>query len=247
MAYPRRNLISPRPLIGVLTLCAGLLAHGYAQAPSTATLPVTFRMLSLGAPVSKVYYDYHGRPVRISAGSTSFSSPRRAEAGQKVDLYREVPAADPNAAPTRETLSSFQLGNGGPYLVFFDVNANNRFDIRTHVVEDSWQEHPVGTMKIFNFSRRKTMVKVNDTIVELEPLETTQFNYSGERQTWLQAAVWENGEWTLRTSSPQVTLPNTRSTLVLLDQPPSPDRPNTRELLLRNFFEQAPQTTPTAR
>ncbi len=242
MALFRRNLKSLLPLACALALGAGLPLGGYGQGASSKSQPVTFRMLALGAPVSNVFYDYHDKPIRISAGSTSLSSPRRADAGQEVELYRVIPAVEPNTAPTKETLSTFKLGNGGPYLVFMQVNPADKFDIRSHVVEDSWQEHPLGTIRIFNFSRRKTMAKVGDKIVELNPGQTALFDYAeGKHQTWLQAAVWEDGEWTLRTSNPQVTLPNTRSSIVLLDQPPSRDRPNTRELMVRNFFESAPQ------
>jgi hypothetical protein len=233
----------------VLALGAALPLAGYGQGVGNGPRPVTFRMLSLGAPVSNVFYDYQGKPIRLSAGSTSLSSPRRAEAGQEVELYREIPPVAPSTTPTKEKLNTFQLGNGGPYLVFMQVNPADNFDIRSHVVEDSWQEHPLGTIRIFNFSKRKTMAKIGDKIVELNPGQTALFDYAeGKHQTWLQAAVWEDGEWTLRTSNPQVTLPSTRSSIVLLDQPPSRDRPNTRELMVRNFFEHAPQPmTPSSR
>jgi len=113
-------------------------------------------------------------------------------------------------------------------------------DISAKVIEDSWATHPVKTVRVFNFSRRRAMVKLADSIVELPTTESHVFPYPDGDQVWLQAATRENETWVLRVGGPQATLPKARSTVVLIDQQPSIERTNPRAVLVRNFIESEP-------
>lgn len=241
MAFTRRNLNPLRTSIHALLLALGLLlAEGSLQAQPVSS-GVAFRTLALGKTLSDVFYDYKGKPVSVMAGSSGFSAPYRAEPGSLIEFYREIPPEKPGEAPVHLKLADFRLGDVGPFLVLIEVNPEDINDVQVHVVDDTWEKHPVSTIQIFNYSERMAMVKVGDEVAQMKTGQSHLFPYSGEMQVWIQAAVREEENWVLRVSGPQAILPNSRSTIVLLDQPPSEDRPITFEVLVRNFLEFAPK------
>lgn len=90
------------------------------------------------------------------------------------------------------------------------------------------------------------MVKLGESVVEMPTTQSHIFPYPDGDQVWLQAATRENETWVLRVGGPQATLPDARSTVVLIDQPPSPDRTNPFAVLVRNFIEfEPPKPAPT--
>lgn len=223
--------------LAVLLLAWGISPVCYAQiAPKP---PVVFRTLALGAPVSGVFYDVKGAPIPVTAGGSGISSPYVAPEGGLVALYRLQPAEKAGEKPYRVPVAAIRIGEGGPYLVLMIVAENG--DISAKVIEDSWTIHPVKTVRVFNFSRRRAMVKLADSIVELPTTESHVFPYPDGNQVWLQAATKENETWVLRVGGPQAILPKARSTVVLIDQQPSIDRTNPRAVLVRNFIEFEPQ------
>lgn len=228
---------------GLFHLLALLVASSALHAQTPAANSTTFRTLALGKSLSNVYYDHDGKAVRITAGSSGFSSPYPGTPGSEIELYRELPPDKPGEVPRRVSLSTFELGEVGPFLILIKVDPENPDDLLIKVVDDSWELHPLGFMRVFNYSPRKALVKVGEEITELNPTQSHQFPYSDKLQVWLQAAVLEEEEWVLRVSAPQVIVPDSRSTVVMIDQEPSEDRPVTDALLVRNFIERAPQPT----
>ncbi|WP_309398364.1 hypothetical protein [Cerasicoccus maritimus] len=226
---------------------ASLLGLGIALASATALAQdavettASFRTLALGKTLSNVFYDIDGKPKTIMAGSSGFSSPYQTEIGEKVEIYREIPGEKPTDPPQKLSIADFTLPDAGPYLVLFHVNPLDTNNVLIKVVNDSWELHPVGFMRVFNYSPRLAMIKIGDEVAELRTSDSHQFPYSDKLQVWLQAAVLEKEEWALRVSAPQALIPNSRSTIVLVDQEPSEDRPVTEELLVRNFIERAPK------
>ncbi len=200
----------------------------------------SFRTLAIGKSLSGVYYDFEGNTSRISAGSSNFSREYKSNVGQKVSLYRQLPPAKSGLPPIKHELVEFVLDKPIPYIVLFQVNPKDTNDVRVKVVEDSWDDHPVGTMRLFNYSPRLVMVKIGSETAQLATAESKLFPYSDNLQVWIQAIVLDGDEWSLRLSTPQVIMPNTRSTLILVDQLPTIGRPESEELLVRNFVEPAP-------
>ncbi|WP_309383129.1 hypothetical protein [Cerasicoccus frondis] len=224
-------------LSNLLVAIIGISLHAQEAASGAAS----FRTLALGKTLSNVYYDYDGEAKRLMAGSTGFSSPYQADIGKQVDIYREIPGEKPGAPPQKLEIANFTLKDAGPYLILFHVNPLNTDEVLLKVVNDSWELHPTGFMRVFNYSPRLAMIKVGDEVAELETSQSHQFPYSNKLQVWLQAAVLDKEKWSLRVSAPQVLIPNSRSTIVLVDQEPSEDRPVTEELLVRNFIERTPK------
>lgn len=235
----RPNLSLKSCLCGLLCTLTGVSA----QAQDTANSSASFRTLALGKTLSNVFYDYDGEAKNLMAGSTGFSAPYKADIGQRVDIYREIPGEKPGDPPQKLDIANFTLDDTGPYLILFHVNPLKSDEVHIKVVDDSWEIHPAGFMRVFNYSPRLAMIKVGDEVAELATAESHQFPYSNKLQVWLQAAVLDKEKWSLRVSAPQVLIPNSRSTIVLVDQEPSEDRPVTEELLVRNFIERAPKPT----
>jgi len=235
MATSNLSLTLQLAIIACLVVCT----HSQASPAPTST----FRTLSLGTSISDIFYDYNSNPVPISAGSSALSVPYKATVGEPIELYQLIPPPPgSSAAPKRESLASFTLEQEGPHLVLMHYRPGTKPALKIESLTDTWLEHPVGTIRVFNFSKRTAMVKVGDQVVTLSPGQSTVFNTTSQTQVWLQAAVNENSQWTLRASSPQLTLPNSRSTAVLIDKEPSIELPNTNELLIRNYIER--QRTP---
>jgi hypothetical protein len=239
---PRAN--HRRPFLGLLALATIILA-ARAPAQTSPKAPATFRTLSLGTTVSGVFYDRQSKPVPVMAGSSGFSAPYTAPSDGHVRLYRVTPAASPDVPAERVTLSETPMF-GGPFLIFMAADPATPSMPHVMVVDDSWDAHPVRTMKVYNFSRRVTLVKVGDTSGEIAPGKSHLFPYPDGTQLWFQAATREESGWKLRISGPQLIMPEARSTAVLVDQLPSDEfRPQTDELLIRNFIDPQPPK-PTA-
>lgn len=225
-------------------ICLAALFASEARAQPAPKPPVVFRLLALGETVSDVFYDLKAGPVSVLAGNSGFSSPYVAPEGGRVVFYRVLPPEKPELKPRQVPVAEIQIGEGGPYLVLMIVDPEAG-TISTKVVDDSWAVHPVKTVRIFNFSRRLAMVKLGESVVELPTTQSHIFPYPDGNQVWLQAATKENETWVLRVGGPQVTLPKARSTVVLIDQPPSIERKNPFAVLVRNFIEFEP-TPPVA-
>jgi len=245
MAFIKRHLTRIAAIVALLLTAPGLTIPACAQQPAPKP-PVMFRTLALGASVADVFYDLKSSAVSVAAGSSGFSSPYVAPEGGRVVFYRVLPPEKPDAKPRHVPVAEIQLGEGGPYLVLMIVDPEAGA-ISTKVVDDSWTVHPVKTVRLFNFSRRQAMVKLGGEVVELPTTQSHIFPYPDGTQVWLQAATKENETWVLRVGGPQVTLPKARSTVVLIDQPPSIERKNPFAVLVRNFVEfEPPPSVPPA-
>ena len=247
MAFLERYLTRFTWLATLVLAWAGFYPTAHAEPEPKP--PVVFRTIALGSPVADLFYELKGESVPVTAGSSGLSSAYVVPPGGRVLFYRLLPAEKPGDKPRRTPVSEVSIGEGGPYLVLMAVNEETAA-INTLLVEDSWATHPVKTMRVFNFSRRHALVKLGESLIELPTGQSHIFSYAEggkERiQVKFQVATKENEAWVLRVGGPQVTLPKTRSTIVLIDQPPSPDRANPVAVLVRNFieFEPAPPPAP---
>lgn len=238
MAFLERYLIRISAFVA-LSLAAVVVTPTVRAQPEPKP-PVTFRTLALGAAVSGVFYELKGKPIAVTAGSSGFSSPYIVPEGGRVMLYRLLPPEKPEEKSRRVPVGDVQIGEGGPYLVLMIAEPETS-QISTMLIEDSWGTHPVKTVRVFNFSRRRAMVKLGEFVVELPTTQSHIFPYPDGNQVWLQAATKENETWVLRVGGPQVTLPKARSTVVLIDQPVSIERKNPFAVLVRNFIEFEPE------
>lgn len=235
LCFPKR----PRTLGALAFFLAGAALAFEARAETASAKPANFRTLALGTTVSGVCFDRNGRQVLVTAGSTGFSAPYAAPSDGKIAFYRMLPAETPGAPARRAGLADIRLDGEGPFLIFMLAPADKPAEARMLTVDDSWTAHPSRTLKIHNFSRRAALVKVGEESAELAPSRSGLFAYP-QGTLWLQVATKETEGWVLRLSGPQMTLPRSRSTIVLVDQLPSEDRPVANDLLVRNLIDPEP-------
>jgi hypothetical protein len=112
-------------------------------------------------------------------------------------------------------------------------------------VDDSWEVHPVRTIRVFNYLKRRARaaVKIGGETIELPTGASHVFTYPGsDDESWVQVAVWEENGWVLRSSGPKATISQTRSTMILADTPPSAEDPDPRAVVITNLIEAAPKS-----
>ncbi|HSI09892.1 MAG TPA: hypothetical protein VK985_14990 [Rariglobus sp.] len=238
MAYLERHL-TPWLAMTVALLSSSLIK---AQ-PEPEPPPVTFRTLALGlGSLADVFYDVApGRPVSISATNSSFSAPYVAPKSGLVSIYRLVPPVPPETKPQRLPVAEARVGKGGPWLVLMVPSSENPGQVGARVVDDSWEVHPVTTMRIFNFSKRKAGIKIDESTFELPSGESQIVKYPpNSDQVWVRAAMMDEHGWVIRVSGPQATIPKTRSTMILADGRPERDNPDTRGVTTSNLVDVAP-------
>jgi hypothetical protein len=243
MAYLERYLNSgfqrwPGRALAVVAL-AFLAAVARAQ---PAPPPATFRTLAISTDVPDVYYDLRGEAVVVTAATSGLSMPNEIPAGGRVVFYRLQPAGTSEVKPRRVTVADVRLSGTGPFLLFMAERPDSP-ELVVQIVDDSWENHPVETIRWLNFSRRNVVVKIvnKELTVELAPGQDRLLPYGVTGQFWLQAATRETGGWVMRISAPQVSPPQTRITAITFDQKPTPDRPRTKELDLVKFIDVAPK------
>lgn len=239
----------------VLGLLFQIASWSKAQpAPAPKEPPVLFRTLALSQLVSGIFYDdAKGRPVQVMASTGSLSAPYVCPPDGRVALYREEPPVPPETKPRRVPLAETQLGKGGPWLLLINTipaspGGQARLDLLA--VDDSWEVHPVRTIRVLNYLKRRARaaVKIGGETVELPTGGSHVFAYpGGADESWVQVAVLEENGWVLRSSGPKATIPHTRSTMVLADTPPTAEDRDPRAVVITNLIETAPKTSGLAK
>lgn len=216
--------------------------------------PVLFRTLALGESIDGVFYDVRpGKKVALSATRGGFSATYESPAGGSVQIYREFPPVPPETEPRRVPVAEAQLGNGGPWLLMLVTSPDSRSAensrIQAIAVDDSWDVHPVKTIRVINYLKKsaRAAVKIGGAAEEVPAGKSHIFSYPGEREeSWVQVAVFEQEGWIMRASEPHATFPRTRSTLILSHAPPSPAEPDPRGVVISSLIEIAPKPPETS-
>ena len=225
-------------------MVAFLLFSPLSRAQPTPDIPpVTFRTLALGLDsVSDVFYDLaRGQPVSIAATNSSFSASYVCPKNGLVSIYRLIPPVPPETKPQRLPVAEARIGKGGPWLLLMIPSLENPKQVDVRIVDDSWDVHPVVTMRIFNFSKRRAGIKIDENTFEVPPGGSQIVGYPPNAdQVWVRAAMMDENGWVIRVSGPQATIPKTRSTLILADGRPERDNPETRSVTTSNLVDVAP-------
>lgn len=251
MASTRTNIkLSPTVKLWKSISLLGLFIIGQtgilAQTSAPQKPETSFRTLSLMAPITGIYYDHGGERIPVRARTTSFSRALPLPEDGELTFYRLLPPKEGETEPQRVTVAEVDLNqHPGSLFIFMTEFPNNQNRIKTFVAEDSWESHPLGTLLVFNLSERHTLVKLDTggKVKLLGPGESANFPYpkDGSKQALLNVATQEGeNDWELRIGGPQITLPDTRSTLVLVDEQATELRPLTEDLLIRKLIERAP-------
>jgi len=218
---------------------AAALAHS-AVAQSAAAAPARFRVVSL-AETAALFYDAGHAKMRINAGIDAFSSLLPAPADREIVLYTETPATAPGQPPAKTALARARLpGSGlGPFLIVLHPNPRGA-DLKfgSLVIDQSLEAHPPQTYRVFNFSRRRLAVNLADKNLLLASRESGLVPYPKGRKAWIKVAANTTGnDWLLVRSSSHPVGPGTRTSVFLLDIPPTPDVPNPTGVIIRRIRE----------
>lgn len=242
MALRFRHLNST-VLLALLFLDAVAFSGLRAQ-PAAPDTPVIFRVVCVDVygSVGDLFYDYKGEKIPFAATEGVLSQPYRCPPSGTVSLYRELPPVPPSTLPRREPVADVTLGAPGPWLVLLSHTPGR--GLRTLAVEQTWETHPSGTVRIFNFCGSEINLQAGDRQARLAPAAFAAFPYPDGPQLWLKVALNTPDQgWQLRTSTPQRVIPGTRATWILLERPPTLETPEPR-VIVRNLVEAAPPPAP---
>lgn len=234
-------------IIGLLTLPCG-----YAQGPATPVkTPVPqFRTAGLGNinPFTGLLYDANRKPVTVATRYANLSEPYERQDVGPVVLYREVAPVPPETKPTKIPVVTAQLGKDPLYLMVLigshaspTATTATTPTITTCIVDDSWEAHPVNTVRIFNFSHRRVAVQIEDVMTELSNAESNVFPYPKNKGIIrLKVATLESTGWKLRSTTPQGIIPGTRSNIFIEDFKPEIEDPNPEDINVFNLVDSLP-------
>lgn len=241
----------PQIILGLLAMACGYAQNSPAQ-PQTATSQ--FRTAGLGniAPFTGLLYDSGKKPVSVGTRYVNLSEPYERQDTGPLVLHREVAPVPPETKPTKLPVVTAPLGKDSLYLMIL-IGAHpdpttptaTTSSITTCIVDDSWEAHPVDTVRIFNFSRRRVAVQIEDVATELSHTESRVFPYPKNKgMIRLKVATLESTGWKLRSTTPQGIIPGTRSNIFIEDFKPEIEDPNPEDINVFNVVDSMPPPPP---
>lgn len=246
MAFSRRHLIRFVLLIGLS--CVATLAQDRIVSPAR------FRTIALGQPLPDLFYEIRGKSTPLSLGGGALSRWQDAPPGGTLSFYREEPASEPGKPPVRVTVAAVRFGSGSSHLVVLlslinPAQPDAPPEVSALAIDDSFSQHPLGTVRAFNFSRRGAALKLDTAVAELQPGESKVVRYPADQSTlWFKVALREEAGWVLRGGSAIALIPGTRSLLVISDSQPASDDPRPTSVDVRNIIDtyQPPEVSAVA-
>lgn len=234
-----------RYLITIITLLTGFAAEG-VRAQEPLDKPVTFRTLAIGNTIGPFFCDLSpGKPSAISAGHSELSQSYARPKDGVLEFYSEGPPDKPGGKPRRIPLNKVNLGKGGPYLVLLfqssEPTAPGGATTNVQAFDDSWDAHPLGTVRVLNFSKKPAAIQIGSTTAEVAVSGMHIFSYpSGKGYLSLKVAMMEDGNWSMRWNSAQGIVPGVRPTFVITDMAPTPEDPNPVAIDITSIFDVSP-------
>ncbi|WPJ95206.1 hypothetical protein SH580_17425 [Coraliomargarita algicola] len=215
------------------------LMQSDATAQTTPQDIPKFRVLSMSA-FETVLFDIDKEPIVLRSSLGSFSRLYPSPKDGNVVFYKETPnPQDPNLPPIKTTLAQAKLSEGGPYIILLIRNpAGSSLEYKTVVLDHSLEKFPANTYRVYNYSKRQLAVQLSETNLLLNTGESGSVPYPASSKTWLKVAANDQDEgWLVVRSAPQTTGTNNRTTLFLVDIPPSERDPNPLGIIDREMRE----------
>ena len=236
MALSKRYLISA----GLALLCLFLPGVHAQQQPAAPVPPPEFRVVAM-SDVATVFYDFNKQKEIVNAGVGSFSRTYTAPPNREIVLYTEVPDANPKLPLKKVILAKAELPaqKPGPFLIMLNKNpAGSELAFSSLVIDHSLEVHPVKTYLVFNFSKRRLAISLAGTNLVLATGQSEKVAYPNTRKAWLKIAADETPDgWLLVSSSPHAVGADTRTTVFIVDIPPSERDPNPKGIVARRIRE----------
>ncbi|GHB96690.1 hypothetical protein GCM10007047_10750 [Cerasicoccus arenae] len=189
--------------------------------------------------LATLFYDVDGKKEVIHAGLGAFSRLYPSPSNRRVVFYREDPNPDPRKPPIKATVADATLPSGeGPYLVLLISNPSPEgFPFSTLVIDHSLKVHPANNYRVFNFSKRRMAVRLAEKDMLLNRGESETVPYPDARKAWLKVAADEEGSWLVVTSSSHSVGSDSRTTVFIVDIPPSERDPDPKGVVARRMRE----------
>lgn len=237
MALSLRHLI---PLVLVLLPWTGasLSAQNGAKPPPP---PPQFRIVSM-ADTATFLFDVENKQETLYATAGAFSRLYPSPPTRELVFYKQEPNPDPRLPALKVPLARAIIPAGpGPFLVLLaSAGPGAPLPFQTRVIDHSLAQHPPGTYRVFNFSRRRLAVNLADVKFILARGQEERAPYPPTRKAWLQVAADEgrNG-WLPVSGSPHVVgaATDSRTTVFLVDIPPSELDPAPKGIVVRRIRE----------
>ncbi len=240
--------ISFRHLIACFYLVLATVVVAHAQvAPEPP--PATFKLFSI-LPVQDMLYDLGGKSVTVAVGQNAYSQPYLVPGTSEILFYRLVPSPEPGKPPIRVPVvtASVKTEKGaetlvvlypdGP-LVQYDENAPPQ-SIKSIVLDNSREAHPVRMMRVFSFSSRPVAIKIGSQTVMLTAMQPSLVPYPEGSRTWINVATTGEQSWQRVIGTPQMLATDTRLSVFLNDIPPSRNDPKPVGLSMKKIIESIP-------
>lgn len=237
-----------RHLTALAAFVTGLTVPGVTSFAQSAPPPVMFRTLAVGnsAAVANLFYESKGRSVPLLAGSLNLSPFYPAPDDGHLVIYRELPAIPPETKPRKLVVAETRLVPTGPSLVMLaaTIQAGSP-GVTALTVNDAWDAQPADTVRVFNFSRRRTAIQLESATVELATAQSRVLPLAPDsRIADLKIAVWEKEAWQLESANPPAIIPRTRLVIVITDLEPTPQNPRPTEVNVFGIYDTNPPAAP---
>lgn len=211
-----------------------------AQTPAPEVPPPQFRIVSM-SDVETFLFDIDKKKETLYATIGAFSPLYVAPKSREVLFYKEVPNPDPKLPPLKVPLAKAQLpaNNPGPFLILvYPSPSGSPLPLQTLVINNSLKDYPANSYRVFNFSKRRLAVNLAEQNLVLDTRQSAQVPYPNTRKAWLKVAAAENdGSWLLVNSGTHAVGTDSRTTIFLVDIPPSTLDPDPKGIVARRIRE----------
>tara|TARA_R100000027_G_scaffold27497_2_gene19900 strand:+ start:3006 stop:3629 length:624 start_codon:yes stop_codon:yes gene_type:complete len=191
--------------------------------------------------IETVLFDTDEEQVVLTASVATFSRLLPAPKDGNILFYKETPNPEPGEPPIKTPLAKAKLPaqGSGPYLILLIRNPpTQELRFSTVVLDHSLEEFPANTYRIYNYSKRQLAVQLAKVNAVLDTRDSTSIPYPDTRKTWLKVAANDQDEgWLVVRSAPQPVGTNSRTTVFLVDIPPSERDPNPLGIVDRRIKE----------
>jgi len=238
----------------IISLIIGLIltTSSRAESASGATEPPKqiFRTLGVGdiMPFTGLRYENKKKSIPVNTPYVDISQPYEKSDASALVLYRETPPVPPETKPTKTPVVTAQLGKDSIYFIILYTTpqiGKPGTGTTVQVIDDSWEAHPLNTVRVLNYSRRRVAIQIDEKMAELSSTEFQVIQYPKNKGIIrCKVATWESDGWHLRSTTPQSIFEGTRSNIVIEDFHPDIDAPNPDGINVFNIVDPLPPPPP---
>ncbi|WP_309400961.1 hypothetical protein [Cerasicoccus maritimus] len=156
-----------------LLLTALLLMTCCLHAQQTDQVSLSFRIITWDSDIDGVYFKDGTNYIEIQAIASQISHTYTYQGIGDMHLYRKT-KIDNSADEGYEFIGKININRGltEALLILFDAGKSKRDSIRGLFYPASASEFSNNPLIIYNFTKHKSMIKLGDTMIELDPWDS---------------------------------------------------------------------------